>query len=184
MKISKTDHFVGDYRLAPNSGRVNGVDSIPGMRFYGCLRKSVTSWLNARAAVTKVIDNGAILHKNSRSSSEWKVINSKQKPHLFRKIAETCTILKGTLSSFAPRKVYIVVAPCSTRLMELFDGRDELERYMKELDNLSNVSVINMFGDDRFTDADFVDTTHLNIKGAYKFTSFLKVRLKDDNDDK
>ena len=51
---------------------------------------------------------------------------------------------------------------------------------MKELDDLPNVSVVNMFGDDRFTDADFVDTTHLNVKGAYKFTSFLKVLLKDD----
>ena len=174
ITISKTANFVGDYRLAPNSGRVNGVDALLGMRFYGYLRKSVTDWLNAKAAVTKVIDNGAVLLKNSRSSSEWEIINGKQKPYSFRRDEESCAIFKETLSALSPRKVYVVAAPCSKRFMELFGGRYEFECFVKELDGLSNVSVVNMFGDKRFADADFVDTTHLNIKGARTFTLFLK----------
>jgi len=163
--------------LAPKSGRINGVDTILGIRFYGYLRKSATDWLNSRAAVTKVIDNGAVLLKTSRSSSEWDVINRKQKPYSFRRDEESCAIFKETLNGLLPRKVYVVVAPCSKRFMELFEGRDEFERFMKELDAMSNICVVNMFGDNRFTDADFVDTTHLNIEGARKFTLTIMVAI-------
>lgn len=179
ITISKEADYVGDYRLAPNSGRVCGVDAIPGIRFYGYLRKSVTDWLNARAAVTKVIDNGAVLIKTSRSSSEWEVINRKQEPYSFRRDQESCSAFKKILREFGPRKVYVVVAPCSKRFMELFEGRDEFDCYMKELDDVPNVTVVNMFGDYRFTDADFVDTTHLNMDGASKFTGLVIGAIKD-----
>ena len=171
--ISKSYRFIGDYRLAPGSGRVKGADVIPGVRLYGCLRKSVTDWLNARGSMTKVIDNGAVLLKNSRNSSEWEVINGMLKSYSFKRDEESCAIFKETLNGFAPRKVYVVVAPCARGFMELFEGRDEFECFMRELNDIPNVSVINMFGDERFEDADFVDTTHLNVNGAYKFTSFL-----------
>lgn len=178
VTISKLGKYIGDYRLAPASGRVSGIDAIPGIRLYGYLRKSVTDWLNAKAAVTKVIDNGAVLLKNSRSGSEWEVINGKQQPYSFKRDEESCSIFIETLSGFAPRKVYVAVGPCSKRFMELFEGRDELERFMKELAALDNVCVVNLFGDDRFTDADFVDTTHLNIDGARKFTRSLIESLR------
>ena len=172
--ISGSDgSFVCDYRLAPQSGRVHGVDAIPGIRFYGCLRKSVTDWLNAKQSVTKVIDNGAVLQKHSRSASEWKVINEKLIPRSFVRDEEACLKFKKVLSGLSPRKVYVVIPPCSTRFMDLFKGLDVLCQYMKELDSIPNVTVVNMLVDKRFSQADFVDTTHLNIEGAYKFTSFL-----------
>ncbi|MBQ7177035.1 MAG: hypothetical protein IJS08_06440, partial [Victivallales bacterium] len=76
--------------------------------------------------------------------------------------------------------VYVIIAPCSRRFMELFDGEDVLCQYMKELNSISNVTAVNMLGDKRFSQADFVDTTHLNVEGAYKFTAFL-VDLMDIN---
>ena len=87
-------------------------------------------------------------------------------------------MLKETLGSLAPRKIYICVAPCNARFMELFEGRDEFLRYMSELDDVPNVSVLNMFGDERFTDADFVDTMHLSMEGAKKFTLHVKDALR------
>ena len=180
VTISKSGEYVGDYRLAPASGRVSGIDAIPGIRLYGYLRKSVTDWLNAKAAVTKVIDNGAVLIKTSRSSSEWDVINGKQKPYSFKRDEESCATFKEALNGFAPRKVYVAVAPCSKRFMELFEGREEFARFMNELDDMPNVSVVNMFGDDRFLEVDFVDTTHLNIDGARKFTHSIIGQRKSD----
>lgn len=180
VTISKSGDYVGDYRLAPKSGRVKGVDAIHGIRLYGYLRKSVTDWLNARAAVTKVIDNGAVLLKTSRSSSEWEVINRKQVPYSFRRDEESYSAFKKVLREFGPRKVYVVVAPCSKRFMELFNGRDEFERYIKEVDDIPNVCVVNMFGDDSFTESDFVDTTHFNKDGACKF-SLAVIRAIRDN---
>ena len=178
ITISEKADYVGDYRLAPGSGRVKGVDAIPGIRLYGYLRKSTTDWLNSRAAVTKVIDNGAVLLKTSRSSSEWEVINGKQKPYSFRRDEDSCAKYNKVLSEFAPRKIYVVVAPCSKRFMELFEGREEFESYMRELDAMPNVSVVDMFGDARFTESDFVDTTHLNKEGAHKFTLYLLEKVE------
>lgn len=178
VTISKDVDYVGDYRMAPNSGRVSCVDTIPGIRLYGYLRKSATDWLNAKAAVTKVIDNGAVLLKNSRSDSEWEVINEKQKPYSFRRDEESCAIFKETLNGFAPRKVCVVVAPCSKRFIELFEGRVEFDQFMKELEDIPNVCVENMFGDDRFVGADFVDTTHLNMGGASKFTQAMMKQIQ------
>lgn len=174
VTISKDVNYVGDYRLAPKSERVSDVDAIPGIRFYGYLRKSVIDWLNAKAAVTKVIDNGAVLLKNNRSRSEWEFINGKQKPYSFTLDEESCAHFKEILNGFAPRKVYVVVAPCSKRFMEVFEGRYEFAQFMDKLNDLPNVSVVNMLGDDRFTDADFVDTTHLNMNGSRKFSQLLK----------
>ena len=82
------------------------------------------------------------------------------------------------VNGLSPRKVYVVIPPCSTMFMDLFSGQDVLCQYMKELDSISNVTVVNMLGDKRFSQDDFVDTTHLNIEGAYKFTTLL-VELMD-----
>ena len=53
------ENWIGDYRLAPRSGRSTVLDTIPGVRFYGMFRKNLTDYLNSKKAVTKVVDRGA-----------------------------------------------------------------------------------------------------------------------------
>lgn len=166
------DHptFVGDYRLAPQSGRIGFVDALPGMRFHGALRKNLVAWLNQRKAVTKVIDGGAVLLKTSRTPAEWGVINATLTPWGFTRSAEGEKEFEEVVKSLAPRKVIVVVGPCASHFMELYPSMDEFNRYLDHLRTIDNVTVVNMFGDADFSDSDFTDPTHLNIGGATKFT--------------
>ena len=166
------DHpaFVGDYRLAPQSGRTEFVDALPGMRFHGALRKNLAAWLNQRQAVTKVIDGGAVLLKTSRTPAEWDVINAKLTPWEFTRSAEGEKEFEGAVKSLAPRKVIVVVGPCASHFMELYPSMDEFKRFLEHLRTINNVTVVNLFGDADFSDSDFTDPTHLNIRGAAKFT--------------
>ena len=166
------DHpaFVGDYRLAPQSGRTGFVDALPGMRFHGALRKNLVAWLNQRKAVTKVIDGGAVLLKTSRTPAEWGTINAKLTPWGFTRSAVGEKEFEEVVKSLAPRKVMVVVGPCASHFMELYPSMDEFNRYLGHLRTIDNVTVVNLFGDADFSDSDFTDPTHLNIGGATKFT--------------
>lgn len=62
---------VADYRLAPESGRLEWQECVPGIRFFGALRKNVVAYIDAKRAVARTIDNGANLIKTSRTTSEW-----------------------------------------------------------------------------------------------------------------
>lgn len=171
--------FVGDYRLAPKSGRMLFLDRIPGVRFYGETRKAFVAYVNERKSVTKKIDNGAVLLKTSRTPNEWAVINRKLAQQKFVPDVHAAKIFENALVDLAPRKVYVVVSPCNSRFMELYENMDDLCRYLTHLAMLPNVTVVNLFGNAKFTDADFADPTHLNCDGAQKFTEILKTFIKE-----
>ncbi len=175
--LSNSDeNWVGDYRLAPRSGRSTALDIIPGIRFYGMFRKNLTDYLNSKKAVTKVVDKGAVLLKTSRSEKEWEVINLKLMPWHFE-YANWVEKFEQSIEALVPRKVIVVVCPCSYRKTELFTGKDNLEAFLARISKLSNVRVINYYGSDKFSDADFTDSTHFNIEGARKFSRMLKKEI-------
>jgi hypothetical protein len=165
--------WVGDYRLAPRSGRSTVLDAIPGIRFYGMFRKNLTDYLNGKKAVTKVVDRGAVLLKTSRSEKEWEVINSKLTSWHF-KYANWIEKFEKSIQALSPRVVIVVVCPCSSRNTELFRDKNNLQAFLTQISKLLNVRVINYYGSDKFSDADFTDPTHFNVDGARKFTRMLK----------
>lgn len=160
-------YFVGDYRLAPQSGRAGFFDSLPGLRFHGALKELLSLHISEK----RVVDNGgAVLLKTIRTQEEWKVIDSKLVPRGFKRSEKGEREFEAVLLSLKPRKVIVAVGPCSSRFMELYPNMNEFKKYLRHLDSIENVTVVSMFGDPGFTDADFVDPTHLNIYGARKFT--------------
>ena len=169
-------NWVGDYRLAPRSGRSTVLDTIPGVRFYGMFRKNLTDYLNCKKAVTKVVDRGAVLLKTSRSEKEWEVINTKLTPWHFE-YANWVENFEQSIRALAPRNVIVVVCPCSSRKTELFTGQKKLEEFLMRINKLSNVNVINYYSSDKFSDSDFTDPTHFNIEGSRKFSRMLKTEL-------
>lgn len=78
------------------------------------------------------------------------------------------------LASFAPRRIILVVGPCASKWTSRFSTHVQLNTFLSRCSNLANVSVINHFGSSDFTDADFTDPTHLNIRGARKLSRLLK----------
>lgn len=166
--------FQGDYRLAPQSGRLSLKDRLPGLRFFGSLRKNLVSAIEERRTLTKKIDRGARLILTSRTPEEWKVINAKGGVMQFVSNPEKEDEFVSLLASFAPRRIILVVGPCASKWTSRFSTHVQLNTFLSRCSNLANVSVINHFGSSDFTDADFTDPTHLNIRGARKLSRLLK----------
>ena len=166
--------YVADYRLVPQSGKLSFDNQIPGVRFFGALRKNLVSMMNARKSVSSVIDNGAQLLTTSRTAEEWKVINEKTGEVRFAGDPECERHFIQVLASFAPRKVYLVICPCSSVWKSKFIGRKELSALLARVRGLQNAVVLDYYGSADFSDNDFTDPTHFNISGARRFSNILK----------
>ena len=169
--------IVADYRLAPQSGRLSWREKVPGIRFFGALRNNLVAMIDARRSVTRVIDKGASLLKISRSENEWHAIDSKMVDLEFRCDADDQQRLITALKSFSPRRVYVVVCPCSAGWMAHFLGRRELDELLNRIRALANVKVYDYYGSPEFSDTDFSDPNHFNITGARKFSALLKSKI-------
>lgn len=170
-------YFVSDYRLAPRSGRLSLTERIPGIRFFGAFRKNLVAMIDARRSVSRVVDNGALLLKTSHSAREWRVIESKMKVISFQCNPDDRLRLLSVLEAFSPRRVIVVVCPCSSARTSRLLGRRQLVELLDQIRALENVSVVDYFGSTDFSDADFVDPSHFNLKGASKFSSIFKQDL-------
>lgn len=154
------------------------IESCPGFRFYGKLKKNLAEWMNAKRGVTKVVDRGAVLIRQSRTADEWALMSANWPKQGFSvssvcdaRIRELCKKLKG-------RKLIIVVTPCSQLWCNVYDGEEKLHQYISELTKIDGVEVIDLFTDKTlFTIDDFVDMNHLNINGARKFSKLLLERI-------
>lgn len=169
-----TGSVIADYRLAPQSGRLKFLDRIPGIRFFGRLRSNLVDLLNDRKSVSIVIDHGAKLLKTSRTPDEWKTINAKIGGARFIGDPESERHFIQVLASFAPRKVYLVICPCSSGWMSKFRGQEGLSALLARVRVLQNIVVLDYYGSADFSDSDFTDPAHFNISGARRFSNILK----------
>lgn len=182
-KDEATASFVGDFRLVRNKEILKRLpeklqdwrDRVPGIRFYGTFKETLTSWLNQQLGVTRHIVDGALLEINSRSEEEWAYINAKMQPRAFYGDEHWKTKLQALMQG-SSRPVIWVVAPCSPRWKEIFPNKAEMEAFLSWLAQQPHQTVINLF-DLPYENALFVDPTHLNEKGAYAFTAVLRERL-------
>ena len=178
--------FQGDYRYVASSPLVRTekkirlplFDKIPGFRSHGKFRTSLGEYINDRLAVTKTMENGAILQRLSRTKAEWDYIIAKNKPPKFQNDAETYRMLSTLLVNHSTYEIFFVVSPVSPPWWEKFEGKKELDDLKRRLAAFPHVHVLD------YTDAgygfglsEFMDLTHLNETGARRFSKLLKDRL-------
>ena len=182
-------NLCADYTLAVQNpavakelfgGDVLPVDYWPGLRFYGTLKKNLASWINGCKAVTKRVDKGAVLLLTSRNKTEWEYINNQLTPQTFSfdvsweaPLTEICTQTN--------RPLIWVIGPAAPKWREHFTGLPQLHAFIKRLGAYPNNTVIDLYTTTNdYTEADFADATHLNEKGAIRFTTQLKGALYND----
>lgn len=178
--------FRADYRLALSDPEVRAAlpasmtapeERIPGIRFHGALRETLSSWMNERRIVTKKIVNGAVLQLLSRTSAEWQVINAKLGATDFHSDPRWQSELNAIYASTA-RPIVWVVGPTSPRWRELFRGETALRAFLDEQRKHPNVHVIDLYTPTAdWDESEFMDPTHLNIHGAERFTRLLRAEL-------
>lgn len=180
--------FMGRYALAYGAPLMLGyedqtkvalLDRMPGTRFYGRLRSNLGECLNSVLAVTKKIDNGAILQRLSRNEEEWKYIVGKCESRNFSVDEETWREYQMVLRRHPDVNVVFVVSPVAPPWWDRFGGAEKMREFLKEASRIENVKVIDMCTTNivRYDLSYFMDLTHLNEAGARKFTRELKQRL-------
>ena len=182
--------FQGNYSFAYGSPVLKGYESqvkvaladrCLGIRLYGKLRNNLASCLNSVTAATKKIDNGAILQRLSRNPAEWEYIISKCPAQKFNLNSQTWDEYKRVLAANQNVKVVFVVSPVSLPWWERFTGKEELRAFLTEASKIPNVTVLDMCSSNvrEYDLSWFMDLTHLNEKGARRFSRELKNALEN-----
>ncbi len=179
--------FPADYQLVLGNADVRAVlppertalsERLPGVRFHGALRRNLTAFLNDRLALTKVVDHGATLQRLSRTPAEWETINrSRKEPMEFHFDAHWQAALDD-LYGRTERPIVWVVGPLAPHPWRLYRGEAELEAFLAAQVQRKHVYAVNLIRlSEEMTEADFMDSTHLNLQGAERFTRLLRERL-------
>ena len=173
--------LVGDYRLAglqravrttiPNL-KLSWADWMPGFRFQGQLRKSLSEYLNAQKAYTKKVDNGAELLLNSRTKAEWETIKKGLVPYSFFCNAACDKQVESLYRKQGRHRIIWVVAPTCSAHHALHENPHEMAAFLARQARYLNVDAVVNFFDAiaEYPDSLFADPTHYNVKGAEKFT--------------
>ena len=175
--------LAGDYRLAGRRQTIRATipghhlswtDWMPGFRFQGQLRKTLSEYINARKAYTKKVDKGAELLLNSRIESEWKTIKKGLMPYSFYSDATWDEQLKDLYLKQGNHRIVWVVAPTCGAHHDLHKNPQSMATFLTRQGQNPNVSVINLFDSvSDYPDSLFSDPTHYNVKGAERFTRTL-----------
>ncbi len=179
--------FCGNYRFATGTGlvesepdriRISLADRIPGVRCHGMLRRNLALLLNAKLSLTRTLENGATLQRISRLPEEWDYIIAHCESKELKRESDLEKELGNMLSNNARHEVVFVVSPIATPWLERFKGMGELKKIKDWLSSFPHVRVLD------FTDpsygfglSEFMDLTHLNEKGARRFTALLREQL-------
>ena len=179
--------FLGEYRFVADNPLVKAepkvkrqlIDKIVGIRFHGETRGNLAECMNNRLAVTKTMERGAILQRLSRSEEEWTYIISKCESRSCSWDEETKRMLGDLLATNDRHEIVFVVSPIAKPWWDLFTGHAELLELEQWLRSFPHVHVIEHTGtSDGYELLEFMDLTHLNEKGARRFTRELKSHLQ------
>lgn len=174
--------FVADNPIVKSEPKIKLplIEKVVGARFHGETRANLSEFMNNRLAVTKTMERGAILQRLSRNEEEWAYIISKCEASSCSCNDETRKMLGEILASNTRYEVVFVVSPIAKPWWDRFVGHVELAEIEQWLCSFPHVHVIDRARtSDGYDLSEFMDLTHLNEKGARRFTKEIKVVLRD-----
>lgn len=151
--------------------------NIPFVKYFGQFETNIKYYLNSKITLTKVIDHGGSFEKNVLTSQKFqelidKRINTESSFQLNKKLLDKFNrLIKST-----NRKILFVVSPYHDSYFKNFTNMQSANHFLKELDKKNNIYVLD-FRNYIEKDEMYLNTTHLNYKGAFKFTEKLQVAI-------
>lgn len=150
---------------------------IPFVKYFGQFEKNMKFYLNSKINLTKVVDNGGSFEKNVLREEKFKELveirmNSESSFALDRYLlSKFHRLIEST-----ERVIILVVSPYHKSFFNKFSNVDEANKYLQELDKKKNIHVIDL-RDYVENDQFYLNTTHLNYKGAVSFSNKLKTSV-------
>ena len=175
--------FRGEYRfVAQRSEMPIGVlkctDTLPGLRFQGKLKSTLTDWLQRRNNTKSEIVCGAQLFKESPNESAWGYMQKVANLSDFHMANDFQSVLDEIYETRHPNvSIVWVVCPISPALCGKYNNAPINEFLEYQMMN-EGVYAFNFIGESKFFGREcFCDWYHLNLKGAREFTALLRQKM-------
>jgi hypothetical protein len=153
--------------------------NIPFIKYFGQFESYIKYYMNNKLNLTKITENGGSFEKNVLTNSKFEELVNKRKKTsskfnfdqvLFNKLNK---LIKST-----DRKIVFVIAPYHSSFLESYQGIEETNFFLSQLNNNKNVTVLDL-KDYLVKDFMFINTTHVNYEGAKRFSEKLKKMFND-----
>lgn len=148
---------------------------LPGIRFFNSYDSYIKDYINVQVGLTKVVSKGASLEKNVIPEATFKkLVDGRLKnPEEWGIDSLQEAQLIAHFDSRPDRKFYLVAAPYHWSYYKGFKGMPEAQDWLQKINRRANVEVIQVDGRD-WPDSLFVNTTHINLAGAKRFTPIVR----------
>ena len=152
--------------------------SIPFIKYYGQYEVYFKYFLMKRNDILKITDKGASLFKTDLRPDEFKVLveQRKKNPSIFAHDEGLKQKMLRIIKSNPQRQFIFVISPYHSSYFTIFEHYDDANKFLQELDAIPNVILID-YSKKYYPDSMYLNTTHLNYKGAYKFSRDIKDTL-------
>lgn len=154
---------------------------LPAIRFFNNYDSYLKDYINFRVELTKVTSLGASLEKNHLDPAAFdRLVQQRlQTPQRWAPNQEQINRLLQHFDNRPDRMFYLVVAPYHWSYYDSFEGMDEAQAWLREVDQRPNVDVVQVDGRS-YPDSLFVNTTHINLEGAIRFTKEVRKAIFGD----
>ena len=177
---------VGNYIPCSNNASVKALMgseykpyfAIPFLRYYGRFESYLRSYMNQRLALTKISNKGALIEKNAMTPAAFAelVYLRENLNTVFTCDTTIRSRLLGIINNNPDRKFVFFVAPYHKSFFKNYLNAADAGRFLDTLAGYKNVRVLN-FGKMELADSQFLNTSHVNFKGAVAFNRALKDSL-------
>ena len=152
---------------------------IPLFKYYGYFETYTKYYLNNRLNLTKFTNKGSSIEKNELVKSKFNLL-VKERLNQSTNFENDSALLNEFLSlviNNKNRNFILIVNPYHNSFFNKFYNYNRALTFFEELSKYPNIVVLN-FAKLEFNDDMYLNTSHLNLKGALAFNKILKDSLK------
>ena len=152
---------------------------LPFVKYFGVFEGYVKNYLNEKVNLTKKTDNGGSFELNELTEKAFNKLVGKRKNTItnFKNNTQLLGVCYNLINS-TDREIYFIVAPYHKSYFEQYENIDDAISFLSELSKLKNVKIING-SKNKHLDEEFMNTTHLNYKGAIEFSTWLSKKINN-----
>ncbi len=150
---------------------------LPILKYFGYYENYIKGYIDYKLSKSTEQFNGEKFEYDSLPAEVFyrQVESRKEKEAIFENDSNYEQKLYSLLSN-TDRKIVFVVTPCHKSFFDALVNLDEEISFLQKLASFNNVLVLD-YGQEEYADKEYFDITHLNYKGAKRFSEKLKKDL-------
>lgn len=152
--------------------------SIPLIKYFGRYENYIRLYLTSKIELSKFTNKGASIDKNSLPQKEFDemVMARKNTAISFKNDTALERRLFALINSHSERNFLFVVSPYHGSYFDKYQNKIQARAFLEYLGSHQNVKVLD-YSTYYLPDSMFLNTTHLNLKGAVQFNRIMRDTL-------